>query len=196
MSNANEEEPDYVNEKLPEGIVLKEHSYDGIHEYDQKLPRWWLITLYGAIIFSALYWLVNMNYIQAETQSEKVEKKLDEIATARLANSIDVTDNSLFWEMSENSGFVAAGKATYDSNCVACHGTNLEGGIGFNLVDGEWVHGAQPSSIYDTIYDGVPDKGMQAWGGLLGPMKISEVVAYILSKNDRSTMEIIAEKNP
>ncbi|WOO40215.1 cbb3-type cytochrome c oxidase N-terminal domain-containing protein [Rubellicoccus peritrichatus] len=189
MSNHDEDNTKFEDEVLPEGVVLKEHSYDGIREYDQRLPRWWLLTLYGAIIFSGLYWLVDHNYMKAQSTTEQVEQELSEIATIKLANSIDVTDNALFWEMSENAAFVTAGKVIYDANCTPCHGANLEGGIGFSLVDGEWVHGAQPSSIYNTIYDGVPDKGMQAWGTLLGQKRITEVVAYVLSKNDRSTME-------
>lgn len=194
MSNHDENETHFEGEKLPEGVVLKEHCYDGIREYDQRLPRWWLLTLYGAIAFSALYWLVDHNYMKAQTTTEKVEQELADIATIKLANSIDVTDNSLFWEMSENATFVSAGKAIYEASCTPCHGANLEGGIGFNLVDGEWVHGAQPSSIYTTIYDGVPDKGMQAWGTQLGQKRITEVVAYVLSKNDRSTMEVISSE--
>ncbi len=190
------EQSDFHKEKLPEGVVLKEHSYDGIHEYDQKLPRWWLLTLYGAIIFSGLYWMVTYHYEGSKTPTERVDDRLAEIAAIRLANSIDVTDNALFWEMSESPQFVSAGEATYKSICITCHGANLEGGIGFNLVDGEWVHGAQPSSIYNTVYNGVPNTGMQAWGSQLGQKRITEVVAYVLSKNDRSVMEAAAETNP
>jgi len=187
---------DFDGEELPSGVILKEHSYDGIREYDQRLPRWWLITLYGAIIFSGLYWFANYYYAESMSPEERVQARLDEINTIRLANSIDVTDNTLFWEMSENPGFVNAGAQTYAANCTPCHGANLEGGIGFNLTDGEWVHGAQPASIYQTIYDGVPEKGMQAWGGLLGQKRIAETVAFILSKNDRAAMQAAAQTNP
>jgi len=183
---------DVKQEDLPEGVVLKEHTYDGIQEYDQRLPRWWLITLYGAIIFSVFYWLVNQFYFESKSGAEQVEAEMAKIEAARLANSIDVTDNEMFWSMSKNAAFVTAGEKTFQATCTACHGANLQGGIGFNLVDGEWVHGAQPSDIYRTIAEGVPDKGMQAWENQLGQKRIAETVAYILSKNEEAAMRELA----
>jgi len=180
---------DFSSEKLPDGVVLREHSYDGIREYDQRLPRWWLITLFGAILFAVIYWFVLDSDAYVGQENDKLEAKLDIIATKKLANSIDVTNNALFWEMSENPGFVGAGQATFEANCVPCHGKDLHGGIGFNLVDDEWVHGGQPAEIYNTVFNGVPEKGMQAWGSLLGQKRIAEVVSYVLSKNNRATME-------
>ena len=37
--------------------TLRDHVYDGIQEYDQKLPNWWLFTLYIAIAWFVVHWL-------------------------------------------------------------------------------------------------------------------------------------------
>ena len=34
---------------------LIEHSYDGIQEYDNPMPRWWVLTFWATIIFSVVY---------------------------------------------------------------------------------------------------------------------------------------------
>ncbi|MFT4900895.1 MAG: cytochrome c oxidase cbb3-type subunit 3 [Lentimonas sp.] len=170
-------------EDLPEGIQLRDHVVDGIQEYDQRLPRWWLVILYSAILFSIIYWFVLDDRSYTGGVDQRLETQLQAIATKRLASSIDVSNDALFYEMSRNPGFVSAGQATYEANCVACHAKDLHGGIGFNLVDETWVHGSKPSEIYITISKGVPEKGMQAWEILLGQKRIAETVAYILSKN-------------
>ena len=172
-------------EPLPEGVILRDHVVDGIREYDQRLPKWWLMILFGVIFFSIIYWVVQDQHDFSGQRHAQLEERLAAIETKRMENSIDVTDNARFWEMSENTEFVSAGKEIYDANCVACHGQNLGGGIGVNLVDNEWKHGSAPSDIYTTIRDGVPEKGMQAWESLLGQKRMAQVVAYILSHHER-----------
>lgn len=176
--------PESVTEEdLPEGVILRDHVVDGIREYDQRLPMWWLIILYGVIIYSIIYWVVIDDRSFTGGVDERLEAKLEAVATKRLASSIDVTDDSLFYEMASNQSFISAGRASYEANCAACHGNNLEGGIGFNLVDDEWVHGSNPSEIYVSVADGFPEKGMQPWETLLGQKRVAEIVAYVLSEN-------------
>lgn len=174
---------DVTEEDLPEGVVLRDHVVDGIREYDQRLPMWWLIILFGVIGFSIIYWVVIDDRRYNGRTHPALEEKLDAVETARLESSIDVTDDSRFYQMASNESFIEAGKATFEKHCVACHGKDMKGGIGFNLIDDEWVHGSKPSEIYVSVSEGFPEKGMQPWETLLGQKRITEVVAYILSRN-------------
>ena len=35
---------------------LLEHDYDGIQEYDNPMPRWWLYIFWATIVCAALFW--------------------------------------------------------------------------------------------------------------------------------------------
>lgn len=163
------------------GVVLREHKFDGIQEYDQRLPNWWLFTLFFCIIFSILFWFATRQ-LEQPSDGEKVELAIKQIEADRLAKAADTLNNETMFQMSQNELFVNAGAVAYKANCEACHGANLQGGIGFNLVDAEWVHGGSPMEIYNTLDKGIIEKGMPAWGSVLGPKGVSEVVAFILSK--------------
>jgi cytochrome c oxidase cbb3-type subunit III len=74
------------------------------------------------------------------------------------------------------------GRSVYQTNCAACHGAELGGGIGVALNDGAWLHGGSPEEVLRTVSEGVPAKGMPAWGPILGPERVKQVTAYILSQ--------------
>jgi cytochrome c oxidase cbb3-type subunit 3 len=162
---------------------LRHHTYDGIQEYDKRLPNWWLFTLYGAIIFAAGYWAYYEWTGHMELGNVRVEQKLVEFQKNALNSGAAPTDLQL-WTMSTDPAVVAAGEKIYKTNCVACHGPDLKGGIGQNLTDATWIHGGLPTNIYTTIVNGVAAKGMPTWGPVLGPSRIAEVVAFVISKNN------------
>lgn len=165
---------------------LRPHSYDGIQEYDKRLPNWWLYTLYIMIVFWVGYWSYYEWFRAGPTNSQRVEQALARIEAEKLASNTVLDDASL-WQMSRTAAFVDAGRATFNSNCVACHLPSLRGkhenpaAIGPDLTDQEWIHGGRPTEILATVTNGVLVKGMPTWGPVLGPRKISEVVAYVLS---------------
>ena len=164
----------------PPDDQLRPHEFDGIQEYDRRLPNWWLATFYGAIIFWAGYWFYYERAHLGPTNQARVEQQIAVIEAARLAAAPSVDDASL-WKMSRNPVFVEAGRATFTTTCVSCHTEKLTGAIGPNLVDHLWIHGGRPTEIYHTVTNGVLVKGMPAWGPVLGPKKITEAVAYVLS---------------
>ena len=182
-------------EELPEGVTLREHVYDGIQEYDQKLPNWWLATFYGAIIFFVGYWFAYYQLGYYSSDQERVDARMNEIAalkTKQLEEQLSTLSNERFWEMSRDTQMVSSGKVTYEATCVACHATDLSatlGGVklpGLPLNDNEWKYSGEPMAVFKIVVEGSPDKlsGMQAWEQLLGPAKIAEVVAYIMSHHE------------
>lgn len=149
---------------------------DGIEEYDNPLPDWWLGLLWFTVIWAVAYG-VHYHFIGNRSQEGRLagEMQAAEVrwpAEAAAATSFAITPEA-----------VAAGEAIYMQNCVPCHGAALEGGIGAALNDSEWIHGSDPESVIRVIDEGILDKGMLAWGPILGPEKINQVTAYVLARN-------------
>jgi len=162
------------------GIV---HEYDGIIEQDNSLPRWWLATLYGAIVFAAGYWLYFHTYDRGPLPSEVwAEHKAAEIAqeAERIKEAGEVTAEMLL-TLQKDVGTVAQGKADYDATCTTCHEAGGRGKIGPNLTDEYWLHGGDAISIYRTIHDGYLPKQMPAWAKPLGEARVRAVTAYVLT---------------
>ena len=166
---------------------IRPHVFDGIQEYDKRLPNWWLYTLYITIVFWVGYWGYYEWFRSGPTGEQAVVAALGRIETQRLAAAR--IDDATLWQMSQNPAFVDSGKAVYLANCAACHLPSLRGktesaaAIGPDLTDREWLHGGNPTQVYNLITNGVLTKGMPTWGPVLGAKKISEVTAFILSKH-------------
>jgi len=171
------------------GTKLRDHVYDGIREYDHRLPNWWLYTLYGTIAFSIVYWFVCVTAGLISTDGAKTDETMTRIAAVKMASSIDVSSDEKLWAIGNNAVFVDAGRQTFNSLCVACHLPSMRGksenpaAVGPDLTDTAWLHGGTPKKIYVTVSKGVTAKGMPAWDPVLGQKKTAEVVAYILSKH-------------
>lgn len=166
---------------------LRPHSFDGIQEYDKRLPNWWLLTFYGAIVFWVAYWFYYHRAHIGAPATVTLQHELDRIEAAKMAGNQQLDDATL-WKMSRNAVFVDAGRQTFLTTCASCHKEDLRGtdagGIGPNLVDNTWIHGGKPTEIFHTVDKGVLEKGMPSWGPVIGARKVSEVVAFILSHHE------------
>lgn len=205
MSDSSSNEPkrgDFARKKGE--VILREHEYDGIQEFDQKLPNWWLFTFYFAIAWFVIYWVLYYHTDTYKTDQQKITAAMQQIETdkeeALNAALATIDDATLINDWATNPAKVAAGEATFTTNCVACHGADLSAVIvagdvtvplpGLPLNDGEWKYGSKPLDIFKLINDGTPPESaghngarMQAWGQMLTPQQIAELTAFLIAKN-------------
>ncbi len=179
-------------------ITIREHVFDGIQEYDQKLPNWWLFTLYITMVWFVIAWFVYYQTpMRTLTDEERLDAKIaviEEKKTAELETMLASLSNESLQEMSTDATHLAAGRAIYETKCAACHAPNLAGVangppyIGAPLNDTEWKYGGKPLEIMKLVTEGSPDltKGMIAWKTQLSAAEIAQVVSYILSKQPQS----------
>ena len=163
--------------------MMLEHEFDGITELDNPTPAWFNIIFYGTIIFALIYLLNYHVFKWSPLQDEEyaIEMKTAEAEKrAFLAKSGNLIDENTV-KADAGAGIVAAGKAVYMQNCIACHGPQGEGTIGPNMTDEYWIHGGTINAIFKTIKYGVPEKGMISWEKTLTPKQTSDVSNFILS---------------
>ncbi|MCB1064429.1 MAG: c-type cytochrome [Verrucomicrobiae bacterium] len=175
------------------GVVLREHVFDGIEEYDQKLPNWWLFTLYIMIVFFVIYWFLYYQVGMFASDAERIDAKIaviDQKRDAQLQEMLATLDDKSLWEMSRDSARVEAGHAIFAGKCVACHGEDLsgynaEGGklAGQPLNDTEWLYGGNPMDVFNTISNGSPNllSGMIPWKNMMSPADVAKVTAFVMS---------------
>ena len=182
---------------------LRPHGYDGIQEYDQRLPNWWLFTLYITIVFFVGYWLAYYQFKVLQTDEEHLNKALAAIDSARL-KQLESIDDAKLWAMSQDPSVVEKGKATFMTTCLACHGADLMGKKtnpvlpGVALADKEWKYGHTPTQILTLVRKGSPDltKGMPPWEPVLGVGRVVEVTAFILSHHKEGEPVTVAPDAP
>lgn len=206
IENENENETENPSEKprtaqyaTKKGeIVLRPHVYDGIEEYDQKLPNWWLFTFFGAILIYLVYWVIYYQTGLMKTDQEIVTTAMSEIQVKKQkdleAALADLDDTTLVDVWAADASLVAEGASIYNQVCIGCHGPGLDAPnkLGLSLVDGEWKYGDRPMDLFKLINEGTPADSagmaptgarMAPYGSIYNPKQIATLIAFIISKN-------------
>lgn len=158
------------------------HEVDGIVEHDNHLPNWWLMTLFGSIVFAVGYWFYYHTFEMGSGVRATYESEWGALEKERQAKeAAHPLSNDTFLAAAKDEAAVGRGAATFKANCAACHGQNGEGLVGPNLTDHFWIHGPNPVDLYKVVADGVIAKGMPAWKVTLGDGPTREVVAYLVT---------------
>lgn len=161
------------------------HVYDGIEEYDNPLPSWWLnmfvlsmvfgigylIAFPGLGTFQGLLGWTQVNQWQQE--NEKLDAKFDVLLKQYAATPIE--------QLAKDEKARRSGQRLFASYCSTCHGADAGGNTGFpNLRDNDWLYGGSPDQIVETITKG--RKGaMPAWKGILNDQQLNDVSAWLTS---------------
>lgn len=161
---------------------IRPHAYDGIEEYDKRLPNWWLVTLWGAVAYAVGYWFYYHEFDLGKDPAVAVTEEIESARAAAARKAGEMSDEKL-WALSQDAAAVAAGKSIYmdPAKCVVCHLPTLQGMVGPNLVDKEWIHGGTPMEVMRIISEGVIAKGMVPWKTQLTTEQIAQVTAFIMS---------------
>ena len=191
--------------QTPREVPTTGHVWDGIQEYDNPMPRWWLWVLYLTIIWGIGYtiaypaWPLISGHTQGvigSNQRADVEadiKRFDD-ANAGVKAKLVAADLATIPANDELKTFaVSAGASLFKNNCAQCHGSGAAGvqGKGYpNLLDNDWLWGGDMTAIHATITHGIRNttdedarlSQMPAFGvdGILEKPQIDQVVQYVL----------------
>ena len=179
------------------------HSWDGIEEFNNPLPRWWLWTFYLTIVWGIIYtilypaWpLVNSatKGLWGENNRTAVAAEIQRFddANAPVEAKLVAADLNAIGADPELSNYTRnAGGAIFRTWCAQCHGSGAAGATGYpNLLDNDWLWGGTIEDIHTTISHGIRNttdadarySEMPKFGadGLLEPAQIDQVVNYVL----------------
>ncbi len=190
------------SQHLPGDPETTGHSWDGIEEFNNPLPRWWLWTLYLTIIWAVGYaiaypaWpLISqatpglLGYsTRAEVAAEIARVDAAKAGIEARLIGAELTGISADAELQQFA--VNAGAAVFRSWCSQCHGSGAAGvqASGYpNLLDDDWLWGGDIEAIHTTIRHGIrntedPDarySEMPDFAEILGDDEVAQVVAHV-----------------
>ena len=154
---------------------LLDHDYDGIREYDNPLPRWWVYLFYFGVAYALVYipyYHFGPGQLPRDEWAGVMTQHWEQHPPPKLANEEQLS------EMAADPNFVAAGEATYKIRCVSCHGLDGGGLVGPNLTDDYTIYGFGREQVLAVVYHGTP-KGMLAWKDQLSLDEVYQVAAYV-----------------
>ncbi len=176
-----------INPVSTDDDVIIDESHDGIYELDNPPPPWFMFLFYGCILFALVYFvrfsLTDYGYSQEDEYALELKAaETKSLIKPEMKGAIANIDENNVVELMDKAS-LDLGKSIYIQNCKICHGQGGKGlqGSGPNLTDEYWKHGGGVLNIFKTVKYGVIEKGMVPWKDNLSPIKIQQVVSYILS---------------
>lgn len=162
---------------------LKEHAFDGIQEYDNQLPRWWVWKFGLCCAFGVAYFFwQHMSGIGDNLRETYLNQYKQELSLEmQRQNQRQVFSEEELLAFVNDPARIEAGKVHFIGKCASCHAADGGGLVGPNLTDDYWIHGNSMTDMVNVVVEGVPAKGMVPWKGIMTEEEIVDVVAFIRS---------------
>ncbi|MHC5115114.1 MAG: cbb3-type cytochrome c oxidase N-terminal domain-containing protein [Planctomycetota bacterium] len=158
---------------------LFDHEYDGIQEYDNPMPGWWVLVFWGTILFCFPY-LAWYHVGVGPSIHDDYEAELAAYAQQLLETYGELEPDEATMLRFMDDDIAMTGMASlFKSKCAQCHLADGSGNVGPNLTDDHGINIKTMTDIYTTISDGVIAKGMPEWKGKLTDTEIVLLSAYV-----------------
>ena len=192
--------------KEPRQVETTGHQWDGIEEYNNPLPRWWVWVFYATIIWGIGYTIAypawplitqaTPGLLGASTRADvATEIAAVDAANASIKEKLIAADLTAIGADPDLANYAErAGAAVFRTNCAQCHGSGAAGveGKGYpNLLDDDWLWGGTMDDIHTTVTHGIrnttdPDarySEMPKFGldGILDETQIAQVAERVLA---------------
>jgi len=181
------------------------HSFDGIEEYDNPLPKWWFWLFVGTLVFAVGYLIlypglgnwkgILPGYENGWTGANEWQKEMDK-ADARFGPIFAKYAAMPVEEVAKDPQALKMGGRLFASNCSVCHGSDAKGAFGFpNLTDKDWRWGGDAQTIKASIMNGRHGV-MPAWAEVIGEQGVADVAAFVLTSMDGRKLPEGAKADP
>lgn len=177
-----------AGEDGPSGELL-EHEYDGLREYNNPMPAWWMWLFVGTLVWAPLYFLLypGLGSFAGTLGWTSRGEHGAEVASAqeKYGPIFERYAGTPIPDLANDPKAVEIGSRLFANNCAQCHGSDAQGGRGYpNLTDGDWLWGGEPETIVQTITMGRVGN-MPGLGPVIGDENVPAMAQYVLSLSGR-----------
>jgi cytochrome c oxidase cbb3-type subunit 3 len=158
---------------------LLDHDYDGIREYDNPLPKWW-VWLFALTIFISFPYVLRYHFGVGRSILDALEAEQAAHARRLIATYGELEADPVTILRFMDDELAMTGMASlFKGKCASCHLADGSGSVGPNLTDATWINVKRLTDIPTVLTAGVPAKGMPAWGEKLTRTEIVLLSSYV-----------------
>ncbi len=181
-----------------EGEVTGHVWDEDIEEYNNPMPRWWLMLFHLTIVFGLVYIVLypglgNYKGVLNWTQVGQYDDEAKAIREAQLKRFAELGNLSPA-ELVKNEQVLLTGSRLFAANCSTCHGSDAGGAVGYpSLNDSEWQYGGDYDTILQSISNGRTGV-MPGWQAALQDDGVKEVTEFIVQLSGQTADAGLAAK--